>query len=87
MATAFLLFSTPKRWPTGKSLCKGPFFLFVPLLLAGAMACLARWALRPVFGVLRWHWFAVLYVACFLLSLFIVDAVGYLIELRHVRHA
>lgn len=62
-----------------KSLCKGPLFLFVPLLLGGVIACLAAWVLRPVFGVLPWYWFVALYVVCFLLSVFIVGGLAYLI--------
>ena len=63
-----------------KSLCKGPFYLFVPLLLGGAFTCAAMIILRRQFNVFAWYWFLALFLSCFLLSIFVVGFMGYLVE-------
>ena len=69
-----------------RSICKGPLFLFVPLLLGCILAYCSARMLRPVFGVLAWYWFVALFVLCFTLSLLIVGGLGYVLERLRPRH-
>lgn len=65
-----------------RSLCRGPFFLLVPLLLGGLLASLTVWALRPSVGVLAWYWVTLLSVACVVLAAVVIDGLRHLVERR-----
>ena len=69
-----------------RSLCKGPFFLFIPLLIGVVMTYLVALALRPVLGVLAWYWFVALFALCFALSMFIVGALDYVVTRPCASH-
>ena len=60
-----------------KSLCKGPLFLFLPIMLGGVvtLVVLRLFCLQPT-----WYWFLALFLLCCLLSMFAVGLLGYLIE-------
>ena len=68
-----------------RSICQGPFFLFLPLLLGAGLTYMVATLLRPVIGTLAWHWFVVLFGLCFLLCLFIVRLWGHLCNRRNSR--
>jgi 4-hydroxybenzoate polyprenyltransferase len=54
--------------------------LFLPLLLAGALTYVVAVSLRQFFGVLSLQWFLVLFMLCFLFSIFVVGFTGYFVE-------
>jgi len=69
-----------------KPLCRGPFFLLIPIFLGGVVACFVARSLHPIFGVLAWYWFLVLCVACCVFSMLLIGGVGYLIESWSARY-